>query len=407
MISLNALDRGTGVRRWFLNRAGGLLAAAAIASETVMALFTRIRFSEGRVDGGRVVMRHGVPLAEISGNPAALGTSAGTLFRRQLGPLLRLMGMHPPLIVSILTGRMVPLAGSIPAHYRAELAAMAAAAGVSEDTLVKANLVVDTCCSALVRAGDHTSGRPLVVARNMDFYPAAILGPASVVAVVRPLGRHAFASITWPGYAGVISGLNAPGVCACILLNYGSHGIRPGTPIGFRAREVLENADDLESAARCFAASPVASSHYLLLADDHGAAVVWEDQAGFHRHDLHEGWLACSNGVRDATTPLAIDDRGRCLRGLSASAPEALDRNEPWMRRTMTASYLRGINTQAMLFIPAQRRLQLAVGTGSRAAALSPWLEVDLAQVLAGSPLAEAPVRMWDPVAQPAHHYTD
>jgi isopenicillin-N N-acyltransferase like protein len=407
MMSLNALDRGTGVRRLFLNAAGTGLAAAAIASELVLAPVARVRFAAGDAAGGRVTVRDGLPLLEVRGDASAIGAACGALLRNQIRPLLRLMGMHPPLIAARLLGRVRPLTDGIPIPYRTELAAMAGAAGIATAALEKANLVVDTCCSALVRGEDRASGRPLTIARNMDFYPASVLGPATMVSLVRAAGKRAVASVGWPGYAGVISGMNDHGVCACILLNYGARGPRPGTPIGFRAREVLEDAVDLASAVERFSCTPVASSHYLLMADEHGAAVCWQDADGAHRHDLgDDGWLACSNGPRDPATRLAIDDRGRRLRAFADDAPSATENPAAGMRRAMTASYLRAINTQAMLFIPATRTLQLALGTGTRAAALNGWTEIALSGAFTGGTLADAPLRVIAPVDAPERHYT-
>ncbi|MBA2480896.1 MAG: hypothetical protein H0V44_09550 [Planctomycetes bacterium] len=408
MFSLNAVDRGTGLRRCILNGLGSALAAAAVASELVLRPASRVVFTDGETPGGRATVRDELPLIELSGAPTDLGASAGRLLAGQIRPLLRLMGLHPPLIAARLLGRVEPLTTGIPDAHRLEIAAMAAAVGIPASRLERANLVVDTCCSALVRGADPTAGRPLAIGRNMDFYPAAVLGPGTMVALMRPTGKHAFVSVGWPGYAGVVSGMNAHGVCACILLNYGAHGVRPGTPIGFRAREVLEDAHDLAGAIARFSSSPVASSHYLLMADASGAAVCWHDGQRVHRHDLDQrGWLACSNGGRDPVTRQAIDDRGRCLRSLATGAPADPMRTEAWLRRAMTASYLRGINTQAMLFVPEKRILQLALGTGIRAAALNHWIDLDLTQAFAGAPLATAPLSRLPPVPDPARHYTD
>src|SRR6185436_5650885 len=124
--------------------------------------------------------------------------------------------------------------------HRAELRAFARAAHIDAGALQRANLVVDTSCSALVRLADPATGQPLMVARNMDFFPAAVLGRATLVSVMRPTGKQAFASVGWPGYNGVISGMNARSLSACILLNYASGQARAGTPIAYRAREILE-----------------------------------------------------------------------------------------------------------------------------------------------------------------------
>jgi hypothetical protein len=62
------------------------------------------------------------------------------------------------------------------------------------------------------------------------------------------------------------------------------------------------------------------------------------------------------------------------------------------MRSTLTATYLADINAQAMLFVPARRRLELALGTGLRPAALQPWHGLDCAPLLAGADPADVDV---------------
>jgi hypothetical protein len=400
MISVNALDRGTGLRRLALDVAGAMLQAGSALIERPCAALGACAFLPGETDGGRLVVRHGLPLLETSGDPHRTGTASGELLARPTRRLLSVMRLFPPLVAARLAGRAQTLAAGIAPEHRVELGAWARAAGVAEDDLLLANVVVDTCCSALV--AEPAAGRPLMVGRNMDFFPAALLGRATVLSLVRSPDRLAFASLGWPGYTAVISGLNERGLCAMILLNYAATARRPGTPIAYRAREVLERCADVEEAAALFAASPVASSHYLLLADQQRAAVVWQHGGTTHRHDPRAGWLACSNGRRDHATGLAEDDRGRHLHALAArrAAPD-----DAWLRSAVAASHLKGINTQAMLFVPERRIFQIAVGDAMRPAAGADWLELDLAAAFAGDALAEAPLRrLGHPASLP--HYT-
>ncbi len=382
MISINALDRGTGVRRILLNAAAATLKGLSLIGETAFGWIASSRFVPRELSDARLVKRPGMVLAEMGGSPERIGEQGGQLLAAPTRTLMRVMGLFP----AQSPARTEALTDGIHADHRAELRAYARAARIDAGALQRANLVVDTCCSALVSLPDAASGRPLMVARNMDFFPAAVLGRATVVSVVRPLGKHAFASVGWPGYNGVISGMNARGLSACILLNYGSVGARAGTPIAYRAREVLEGASTVDEAAALFASTAIASSHYLLLADASSTAIVWQDEDGVHRHDPRDGWLACSNGERDLASGLAVDDRGRCLRALAGSVgANGVGVDEAWMRAATTASYLTGINAQAMVFVPGRRVLQLAVGTASEPAAAAAWSEVDLSAALDGA----------------------
>lgn len=409
MLSINALDRGNGLRRAALGAACASLHAAAAVAEVPCGWLTRAEPVAGTRGRASLVRREGLTLLEAEGDPEAIGADAGALLALPTRRLLRLMGLFPPVVWSRLTRRAQALGASVSAPHRAECEAWARVAGVAPATLLAANAIVDTCCSALVAMSDGT--RPLMVARNMDFFPAAPLGRATCLSLLRPRGALAVAAIGWPGYGAVISGLNEAGLSACILLNYASSsptrkaaGGASGTPIAYRVRELLERARTVDEAAALFAAAPVASSHYLLLADAHQATLTWQHGGTTHRHDPHDGWLACSNGRRDAGRALADDDRGRCLLRLAAAAdPASVD--DAWMRGATTATYLAGINAQAMVLIPQRRTIQVAVGSARAPAATARWVEIDLTAAFAGSPLADCPVRSLAPPA-PWRRYT-
>jgi hypothetical protein len=254
---------------------------------------------------------------------------------------------------------------ALPAEHRRELVAIAGAGGVSERRILRTNVIVETCCSVLVSL--PRDGQPLRIARNMDFWPAGVTGPATVVKRMRPAGKLPFLSVSWPGYAGVVSGMNEAGVVACVLLNHRGSSHRDGVPITFRLREILEECKDLESAVARFSATRVASEHYALLADATSAAVVWREGDRVRRADPVDGRLAIDNSPRDA----AGNPLGRRARHLLATAPSVVDAAAA--RALTGATYQRGTNAQAMAFCPAEGRLDLAVGTGWRPAARNGW----------------------------------
>jgi hypothetical protein len=202
-----------------------------------------------------------------------------------------------------------------------------------------------------------------------------------------PVGRHALVSVGWPGTAGVVSGINDAGLTACILLNHHGIGRAGGEPILMRIRTLLETCSSVDEAVTAFAASPVASGHYVLLADGATAAVTWQEPDGPRRHDPTNGWLACSNGTRDPHG-MAADERGTTLQQL-------IGQGEPdpaWMRQSLTSTYLKGINAQAMVFTPATRTLELALGSSHAPAALQSWRRIELAGLLAGDGPDTVPV---------------
>jgi hypothetical protein len=79
------------------------------------------------------------------------------------------------------------------------------------------------------------------------------------------------------------------------------------------------------------------------------------------------------------------------------------------MKRLLTATYMPGsitaMNAQAMVLVPATRTLHLAL-YGTKEAALSPWHQVDAAQLMAGSDLATVSMITTPAIDDPFQHYT-
>ncbi len=355
------------------------------------------------VDGGQFVVRERLNLLSLIGDATTLGRQGGELVAPQTQAMITLLGLHPGLIGQ----GQAPIAqeklDGVPERYRQEIDAWAKAAHCDPLFLLRANMSVDVLCTAVVREPDVNNNRPLIIARNMDFAPAQWLGPQTVVIARRPTGRRANVSVSWPGYVGVVSGMNDAGVVACLLLNHAAKANRTGDGLGFRLRDILEQAGDMNEAINLFSAAPIASSNYVLLADATTAAIVWWEADAVRRVDPTMGWLLCTNAQLEDATQRPIDQRGRHALSLME---KALNPDVDWMKRLLSATYMPHINTQAMIFIPSSRSLQLAI-YGPRPAALSTYKTIDVAALLTGAQLAEYPVLLQPAVDKPFPHYVN
>jgi hypothetical protein len=376
------------------------LPVLTLAVEATVLGLGRIQAQEwtpARVANGSLAHLDGLAVAVISGDDDAVGTAEGALYGDRIPKLLGLMSIQPRLLLMRNTARFQATVRGISSPVRQRLAAVARHSHVTATTLIEANALVDAQCSAAV-ALPHGQ-EPLRVARNMDFFPASTLGPQTVVQVTRLTGQRPYVSIGWPGSAAIISGMNDAGLVACILLNHAGPDLPGGEPVGLRLAAILGQDSDLEAAVRRFAATPVGSSHYVLLADATTAAVVWLEPDGLHRHDPQDGWLSASNGPRIAGKP--ADDRGQCLTAHCRGPADA-----GRMRQLLTSSYMPAINAQAMLFEPATRTLELALGTGRHPAACQRWWRIELTPLFAGAEAGTAVVTRL-PAPVPLPHYSE
>lgn len=317
--------------------------------------------------GGQARRRSGPPpLWALSGAPHDIARQEACLAGSELPSLLRVMGrlaglfgrLHGP-------EQLADWVAAIPADQRAEMDCLADRSGVAAECLLRANVLVETCCTALVRMPSPTQA--LQVVRTVDFFPAGRIGATTVVKRYRRPGALALLSVSWPGFVGVVSGLNEAGVSGSILLNHGGRRYPDGTPLAARLREVLETAHDLPDAIRRLEAGPVSSGHYMLLTDSRSAAVVWRDGARMCQARPDDGLLVVDNNRRSARI-------GGCSTGRRARRARAFVRQGGWdVRRLARLVAQRYNNAQAMTFLPAERTLCLATGQATRRAACGPW----------------------------------
>lgn len=346
-------------------------------------------FAPGRAGSGTLALAGGIAVLRLQGPPAVLGAQEAALCPAPLRELWR------QLVPRALPGAL----GHVPACYRPELVAIARQLAVPEDLVATADLLLDSGCTAIVAPAAPAG--PLLVGRTVDTGRADLLGRMTCVRMERSPGRHAVVSVGWPGFGGVISGMNDTGLTGSLLLNQTSDAHRAGEPICFRLRRILEQSTSCAEAVRCFAATPVASSHYVLLASADDAVLVWQDEHGVHTEHPRGRWLTVTNAGR-AGDGHAADARGRWVARQCQALPIAA--SPAWLRRCLTGCYLRTGNPQAMVWEPAARRLELALAQGSTPAALSPWTELPLTPLFQGAPLPSPCGQPLGVEAQPLAH---
>jgi len=124
----------------------------------------------------------------------------------------------------------------------------------------------------------------LVLGRSFSLLGAGDGGEAAaravVVAFVRPDGGIPFASVTWPGMVGSLTGINGEGIA--VLLHPAPAAdvrtTRAAQPAALIARDVLEHAHDLDEAVKIIEqAAPLGAAGFFLA--DRKARVVWIERS--------------------------------------------------------------------------------------------------------------------------------
>ena len=111
-------------------------------------------------------------------------------------------------------------------------------------------LIARAGCTAFGVWSNATVNGHLITGRNFDWEAAEVFSRDRVVILCEPDGGIPFASLAWAGMAGVLSGMNRAGVSVTIN---GAPSSLPGetaTPVAIVAREVLQEAHNLDEALK-------------------------------------------------------------------------------------------------------------------------------------------------------------
>jgi isopenicillin-N N-acyltransferase-like protein len=131
-------------------------------------------------------------------------------------------------------------------------------------------------CTAFGVWDEKSSDSSLLIGRNFDFYVGDAFAENKIIAFVNPNHGYKFASISWGGMIGVVSGMNEKGLT--ISLNSAKSDIPFGakTPVSIIAREILQYASNIEEAFSIASSrkSFVSESFLIGSASDHKAVVI-------------------------------------------------------------------------------------------------------------------------------------
>jgi hypothetical protein len=131
-------------------------------------------------------------------------------------------------------------------------------------------------CTAFGVWDEKSSDSSIVIGRNFDFYVGDKFSRHKIVAFINPEQGYKFASITWAGMIGVVSGMNEKGLT--LTLNSAKSDIPFGakTPVSIIAREILQYASNIEEAMVIASSREAFVSESFLIgsAADHKAVVI-------------------------------------------------------------------------------------------------------------------------------------
>ena len=103
-------------------------------------------------------------------------------------------------------------------------------------------------CSSFVLNGEKTKDSTLLFGRNFDFYCGDEFAKTKVISVCKPDSGYAFASVTWGGMLGVLSGMNEKGLAVCINASKLDIPKSVAMPISMLVRHILIHCKSIDEA---------------------------------------------------------------------------------------------------------------------------------------------------------------
>jgi hypothetical protein len=228
-------------------------------------------------DAGKLKMLRTI---EIWGAPEERGRRHGQILAADIRRL-RLVLLNYLARISLYAGGL-PLFGFlkwlawgfwpyIPPHLKQEMAGIAAGAEVSLGSVLLLNVVDDLAnnsprCSALAVENRHSPQGACLMGRNLD-YPVFTepLARFQTLFLLEPHQGQPLASLAWPGYVGVCTGINAAGVALAQLSAMSRDRSLKGTPAALRYRQALEEGHTVAEVAAGILKRPGTIGNNLIL----------------------------------------------------------------------------------------------------------------------------------------------
>ncbi len=174
-------------------------------------------------------------------------------------------------------------------------------------------------CTAFGLGPDATVDGHSLFARAFDFEAADIFDRDKVVFIVRESNKIPFASVAWPGFVGVVTGMNAEGVAVAVNGARAREPSTTGMPVAFSLREALAEAHDTSEAVAILSRQAVMVSHIVFVGDARGRFAVVERAPGmpaYVRGSRTASWLSVTNHFEG---PLKSDPRDLRVRATTTT----------------------------------------------------------------------------------------
>lgn len=221
---------------------------------------------------------NGYPVLHLKGNHYEMGYQHGALLKShvkenmerilqlqqekklELGPI----SLKPREIIDgIVRGQRK----YVPQKYHDELAGLSAGSGLSLKEIQAGNFLPELFhCSGFAVMNGATKDGTLYHGRVLDYATDWNLQEHAVLVIAEPEGGIPFVNITYAGFVGCVTGMNAEHISVGEM-GGGGQGHWQGVPMTYLMREVLETSKSLDEAIAVFRDNRRTCQYFYVLAD--------------------------------------------------------------------------------------------------------------------------------------------
>lgn len=244
--------------------------------------------------------REGFLILHLEGSPYEMGFQEGVLlkeeiaevykeylYKKVIGEWVRVYALMRKNKLARRSPREVLLENAkqlekaIPPEYLEQMRGLAEGAEVSYDDVLMFTTHADflvALCSSFAAWGSLTEGGGLITSRNLDWGRGeeGLFGKYTTIRICKPKEGFPFVSISYPGFSGVLTGMNIQGLTLGFNYSMCEDNDSSGLPITILLQKALSNSSDLKTAVKTITSAKRTGGFNILLTSwkDNQAKVV-------------------------------------------------------------------------------------------------------------------------------------